>query len=59
MRWLMVVLLVSLLALLIAAAGVARHIVLQRKRVQTSPETNPGEMHVPALDTAEETDLEP
>jgi hypothetical protein len=32
MRWLMIGLLVSLGALLYAAAGVARHVVLQRKK---------------------------
>jgi hypothetical protein len=32
LRWLMIGLLVSLGALLIAAAGAARHILLQRKR---------------------------
>jgi len=35
LRWLMIGLLVSLGALLIAAAGAARHILLQRKRHRT------------------------
>jgi uncharacterized membrane protein len=34
MRWLLIVLLVSLGALLIAAAGVARHIWLQRSKTK-------------------------
>jgi len=37
MRWLMVVLLVSLGALLIAAAGVARHIWQQRAKLRSEP----------------------
>jgi len=50
MRWLLIVLLVSLGALLFAAAGLARHVWLQR----TKPK---GEMSV-ALEAAEEPDLE-
>ena len=49
MRWLMIVLLVSLGALLIAAAGVARHIWLQR--------TKPRDESSPALESYEEPDL--
>jgi hypothetical protein len=37
MRWLMIGLLVSVGALLLAAAGVARHILLHRTRVQHAP----------------------
>ena len=37
MRWLLVVLLVSLGALLAAAAGVARHIWLQRAKLPSDP----------------------
>ncbi|MGB7546340.1 MAG: hypothetical protein WBM14_01200 [Terracidiphilus sp.] len=37
MRWLMIALLVSLGALLLAAAGVARHIWLQRARLRDKP----------------------
>ena len=50
MRWLMVVLLVSLGALLFAAAGVARHIWLQRGNPQSEPPV--------AIEPAEESDLE-
>ncbi len=51
MRWLMVVLLVSLGALLLAAAGVARHIWLQRAKSRSEPYV--------AIEEAEEADLEP
>ena len=50
MRWLMIVFLVSLGALLFAAAGLARHIWLQRAK--------PGEEPSGALESAEESDLE-
>ena len=50
MRWLMIVLLVSLGALLFAAAGVARHIWLQRAKLQ--------ERAARGIDAAEESDLE-
>lgn len=50
MRWLLIVLLISLGALLFAAAGVARHIWLQRTK--TSRGLNP------AVETPEESDLE-
>jgi hypothetical protein len=50
MRWLMIVLLVSLGALLFAAAGVARHIWLQR--------TKPRDERSAALEPAGESDLE-
>jgi len=46
MRWLMIGLLVSTGALLLAAAGVARHIWLHRASLQQTP-------------PAQETDLEP
>lgn len=59
MRWLMIGLLVSLLALLLAAAGVARHIWLQRAALRRKPVANVELPHDPALDPAEETDLEP
>jgi hypothetical protein len=49
MRWLMIGLLVSLGALLLAAAGVARHIWIHRSRLQT------GNAH---LDSAHDHDLE-
>lgn len=54
MRWLLIALLVSLTALLIAAAGVAHHIWAQRKRGRSRPsagtDASPG--------TAEETEVE-
>jgi hypothetical protein len=67
MRWLMIALLVSLGALLLAAAGVARHILLQRKNLRRKPVVSSGEAHDAArdqssnaaIDQAEETDQEP
>ncbi len=50
MRWLMLGLLASLGALLTAAAGMARHIWLQRAKLRSMPST--------ALEPAEDTDLE-
>lgn len=50
MRWLLIALLVSLGALLFAAAGVARHIWLQRRKGK-------GQLHA-TLEPAEESDLE-
>jgi hypothetical protein len=41
MRWLMIALLGSLAALLLAAAGVARHIWLQRSRLSSNPAAGP------------------
>ena len=38
MRWLMIAFLVSLAALLVAAAGVARHIWLHRARLESNPD---------------------
>jgi len=64
MRWLMIGLLVSLAALLLAAAGVARHIWIQREKFcrqtrrgerKSSPPT-PGQIIDPAEDM--EHDLE-
>lgn len=51
MRWLMIVFLVSLGALLFAAAGVAYHIWLQRAKSRSEPSV--------AIEPAEESDLEP
>ena len=42
MRWLMIALLASLAALLLAVAGVARHIWLQRARLGSNPAAGPG-----------------
>jgi hypothetical protein len=57
MRWLIIVLLVSLLALLLAAAAVACHICLQRAKLRRNQVIRDER----ALDTAEEADqdLEP
>ena len=54
MRWLMIALLVSVFALLVAAAGVARHIYL-RAKLRPKPVATAGT----ALDPAEEADQEP
>jgi len=54
MRWLMIALLVSLLALLIAAAGLARHIYL-RSKLRSKPATVSGKVVYPA----DEADQEP
>jgi hypothetical protein len=64
MRWLMIALLASLAALLLAAAGVARHIWLQRARHRSKSDTGPVPGPVPgpaagaAFDPAEEIDHE-
>jgi len=42
MRWMMIVLLASLAGLLLAAAGVARHIWLQRSQLRSNPDAGPG-----------------
>jgi hypothetical protein len=58
MRWMMIALLVSLAALLLAAAGVARHIWLQRSRLRSNsgagPDLNKGIKS--AADTVDEID---
>jgi hypothetical protein len=59
MRWLMIALLVSLGALLLAAAGVARHILIQRTHLRRRPVESSGQTRNAALDTAEDTDTEP
>lgn len=51
MRWLMLCLLVSLVALLTAAAAMARHIWVQHARLRRQP--------VSRFDSTHETDLEP
>ncbi len=56
MRWLMICLLVSLGAMLLAAAGVARHIWLQRSKLHSNPDAGPAGN--PALNTVEEADPE-
>lgn len=55
MRWLMISLLVSVLMLLIAVAGVAYHIRSQHKLLRSKPVLSPAE----AFEPAEEPDLEP
>ncbi|MGA2650045.1 MAG: hypothetical protein ABSF28_05970 [Terracidiphilus sp.] len=65
MRWLMIGLLASLAALLLAAAGVARHIFVQRGKLRRQTATGerktlpltPGQIIDPAEDM--EHDLEP
>jgi hypothetical protein len=59
MLWLMIGFLVSLGALLLAAAGVARHILIQRANLRRKPNVNMGQAHQAAHDPAEETDREP
>ena len=54
MRWLMIVLLVSLGGLLLAAAGVARHIWIRRAQNRRIPPAIPG----PVPELAEETEPE-
>jgi len=60
MRWLMIALLVSLGAMLFAAAGVARHIWLQRTKLHSNPDA--GAVPHPATSVAhkraEEADQE-
>jgi hypothetical protein len=58
MRWLMMGFLVSLGVLLLAAAGVARHIQLQRAKLRRKPPAGAGPALDPARDAAEETDLD-
>jgi hypothetical protein len=59
MRWLMVGLLVSVGALLVAVAGVARHILLQRATLRRKKVTNIEIFDDPIIPVVEETDLEP
>jgi hypothetical protein len=60
MRWLMIAFLVSLGALLLAAAGVARHIWMQRSRLHSNPDAGPASREVPgaAIRLVEEIDPE-
>ena len=53
MRWLIIALLVSVVGLLAAAAGMARHIRRQRARLK-----QPSEGDAVVVDTAEASDLE-
>jgi hypothetical protein len=54
MRWLIIALLVSLGGLLLAAAGMARHILLQRAELRRKPPAGA----IKPVGPAEETDLE-
>jgi len=54
MRWLLIALLVSLAALLIAAAGMTLHIWVQRARLRSKPSAGAGK----TSGSADETDVE-
>jgi hypothetical protein len=60
MRWLMIALLVSLGALLLAAAGLARHVWLQRAQLRSNPQAGPASKKGPhaAVDPIDEIDHE-
>jgi hypothetical protein len=58
MRWLLIALLVSLAALLIAAAGMTLHIWVQRTRLRSRPSTRNELIHDSTTVPAEETDVE-
>jgi uncharacterized iron-regulated membrane protein len=58
MRWLMIALLVSLTALLIAAAGLARFIWRQRRRSRAKPSAPAQGDGLPVPGQVEETDAE-
>lgn len=60
MRWLMIALLVSVAAMLVAVAGLARHIWLQRAQLGGKPGsgTGGGPMDHATMDPVEETDHE-
>jgi hypothetical protein len=58
MRWLLIALLVSLAALLIAAAGMTIHILVQRTRLRTKPSPGTGKLPDSTSGTAEENDVE-
>ena len=55
MRWLVLCLLVSLVALLFAAAAMAVHILIRRREIRRRSRENTG----PLIDAVDETDLEP
>jgi uncharacterized membrane protein len=58
MRWLLIALLVSLVALLFAAAGVARHIWRQHARIRSTPHAGHGLARAPADETEVETEIQ-
>jgi hypothetical protein len=49
MRWLMILLLVSLVAMLVAAAGVARHVWKQHKKLSQEPPVDTGSFLAPVI----------
>jgi hypothetical protein len=59
MRWLLIGLFVSVGALLLAAAGVARHIWLQHRRVNNKPHGIMGLTHFDDRDVVDDIDVEP
>jgi hypothetical protein len=58
MRWLMMVLIVSLGALLMAAAGLARYIWLQHARARPNPEGGSGPVKAPDRTAGTDTETE-
>jgi hypothetical protein len=58
MRWLLIVLLVSLAALLIAGAGMALHVWLRRGKIRPEPAVSAGEGFDAASGPTEEVDVE-
>lgn len=54
MRWLIIALLVSLGALLLAAAGMARHILVRRAKLRSKPSTG----SQAASEAGDETEVE-
>lgn len=59
MRWLLISLFVSVGSLLLAAAGVARHIWLQHHRVNNKSHGIMGLTHIDDRDAADDIDVEP
>jgi hypothetical protein len=57
MRWLLIVLFVSLAGLLIAAAGMTIHIWVQRARLRSRPRKGAGPASDTAEDAGQETDV--
>jgi uncharacterized membrane protein len=57
MRWLLLVLLVSLVAMLIAAVGGALHIWIQRRRSRSKPSAGAKAASGPAEETDTETEV--
>ena len=59
MRWLLICLIVSVLALLLAGAGLARHIWLQHHKIGNKKTLDPRAPRGPGFEAAEEVDIEP